>query len=97
MRIWIPIALVLLLSGCSGILEVRDKAFIKGRQFYDDALITAVLWKCRVASVGSIERRYMRTDDTWLLWTEECLAIGAPKIPDRDETEIEALPEVRPE
>lgn len=90
------LVLVLLLSSCGSLLEVRDRTFAKGGQFYDDALVTAILWKCRAASVGSIERRYMRTGDTWLLWTEECLSIGAPEIPDRDESEVEALPEVRP-
>ena len=96
-RIWIPITLALFLSACSGFFDYKDEKLTKGGQFYDAALITAIQWKCRAASVGSIERRYMRTMETWAIWTEECLSINAPEIPDRDEAEVEALPMVRPE
>ena len=96
---WKPIVLVLalFLGACGSLTGVRDQALVKGGQFHDQALVTAILWKCRAASIGSIERRYMRTTEMWRIWTEECLSIDAPEIPDRDEAEIEALPEVRPE
>ena len=84
----------LLLAGCGGLLEFRDEAFQKGGEFYDDALDTAVLWKCRAASIGSVERRYMRTQDTWGLWVNECLSENAPEIPDTDENEVELLPRI---
>lgn len=83
---------LLLLSACTGLIETRDEVFNKGGRYYDNALVTAILWKCRAASVGSIERRYMRTDETWNMWTEECLSIGAPELPDRDEATVQPLP-----
>lgn len=97
--VWKPIVLVLVLflGGCGTLVDVRNTTLTKGGQFYDEALVTAILWKCRAASVGSIERRYMRTVETWRIWTEECLSIGAPEIPARDEIDVETLPEVMPE
>lgn len=91
----IGLVLPLLLGGCGTFVEGRDKTFTKGAQFNDEALNTAVLWKCRAASIGSVERRYMRSQDTWEIWVNECLSDGAPEIPELDEAEVEVLP--RPE
>ena len=77
MKIWIPIALALFLSGCA----YSDALFTRGAKFYDDMLQGAVDVKCRVASGGALQRRYMQTPETWKLWTDECLPGGGSVIP----------------
>lgn len=77
-----PSALVLvlaLLGGCATALS-------KGAEVYDDALQGALAIKCKAASVGSIERRYMQTQETWELWYKECLGSGARLIPELPES-----------
>ncbi len=49
--------MVVLLSGCSTIMKVADKA----ADINDEALISAEFTICSAASVGSIERRYNTT------------------------------------
>ena len=84
MKIWIPFILLLLLSGCG---EFRDLVLQRGGKFYDESLNTAILWKCRASSVGAIGRKYMLTEDTWKMWTDECLGQGAIALPASDDGE----------
>ncbi len=80
-KLWIPIALALALSGCAG-------ALTKGAELYDDALTSALAIKCKVASVGSIERQYMQTQETWELWYKECLGTGVRELPQLPEDRL---------
>ncbi len=94
-KLYIPIfllALLTLLGACSFGAAVRDTAVNQGGKAFDEALITALAVKCKGASIGSIERRYMQTQETWELWYKECLGAGPRIIP-----ELPKGPEPEPE
>ena len=77
-RLWVSFILVLLLSGCAG-------AVSRGATVYDKVLDAAIFTKCKAASVGSIDRRYMQTSEGWELWYRECRGTGnlaAPMLPE---------------
>lgn len=97
LRVIAALGFLLTLTACGSLIAGRDVALHKGGQYYDEVLETAVLWKCRASSVGSVERRYMRTTETWALWTGECLGLNAPELPEGDESMVEELPKLAPE
>lgn len=92
-KLYIPtfIFMLIVLGACS-FGSARDAAFGQGAKVFDEALITALNVKCKGASVGSIERRYMQTQDTWELWYKECLGAGLRLIPELPEA-VEPEPE----
>ena len=57
MRIWKPIALLLLLAGC-GFTSQSEVVKQKGAQAFDAGLANSEWFVCEVASIGSIKRRY---------------------------------------
>ena len=81
-KLWIPLFLALALSACAAYGTAKGVALDKGAKFYDETLQNALVVKCKAASVGSIERRYMQTQETWELWYKECLGSGARTIPE---------------
>ena len=74
--IYIPIVVLLLLvSGCGFTQKgdfARDTALSKGAQAYDEGLDNAELYICTIASVGSVMRRYGRTQATADAWRAIC-------------------------
>lgn len=74
MKLWIPIALML--TGCAAL----DTAKVKGAQLADKVLTEAIFVKCQAASIGSIDRRYMQSPETWALWYGECKTSAVPTM-----------------
>ena len=71
------VALGLFLGGCAAYDAGKVVALDRGATVADEALSTALLVKCRVSTVGAIERRYMGNEQAWKLWTSEWLGDGA--------------------
>ncbi len=66
---------VLLLGGCGFTPQgdvIREAVLSRGAQAYDAGLEGAVTFKCKIASIGAIERRYMGSAESWELWVNEC-------------------------
>ncbi len=51
---------------------VRETALAKGAQAYDEGLDNAEAYICAIASIGSIKRRYGRTQATADAWRAIC-------------------------
>ena len=71
---WMPIFLLLALAGCANLVE-------QGAGTYDKVLNAAIFTKCKAASVGSIDRRYMQTHEGWALWYRECRGASDLRLP----------------
>lgn len=63
---------VLALSGCAEFTAGRAAVIDTGAAVNDEALISAEMVICRAASVGSVERRFMRSPEDWELWNRMC-------------------------
>ena len=79
-KIWQPIFFALLLGACAEFGTALDVAKDKGAKFYDGVLGDAIFVKCRAASIGSVDRRYMQTPETWALWRKECRNSTVPTM-----------------
>lgn len=84
MRHFLALGFVALLAGC-GITDTgdafRDTLLEKGAEVTDQTLDNAIAVKCRISSVGAIQRRYMTSPDEWAKWQKECLPSGEIEIP----------------
>lgn len=74
------LALALILGGCEAFSTGKAVALDKGAKAADAALELAVTTKCRLLTGGAMKRRYMVNAQTWALWTDECLGVGASAI-----------------
>ena len=78
MNWWKPIILavaLLALGGCGFTAwgdTARETVLAKGVQAYDEGLVNAELYICTIASVGSVMRRYGRTQATADAWRDIC-------------------------
>ena len=78
MNWWKPIIVVaaVLLGGC-GITPqgdiIREAVLSRGAEAFDTGLASAEAYICTIASVGSVMRRYGRTQDTANAWRAICL------------------------
>ncbi len=70
---------LLLLSACTGPVATAMKA--RPANLFDSALNAAIFTKCKAASIGSIDRRYMQTQEGWELWYRECRGAGNLYLP----------------
>lgn len=71
-----PLLLLLTLTACGLTSEgnlLRSAVATQGREAAATALDTAIWFKCRGASVGSITDRYGRTAAMAKNWQEECM------------------------
>ncbi len=50
----------------------------------DKVLDAAIFTKCKAATIGAIDRRYMQTREGWELWHLECRGAGVLPLPMRD-------------
>ncbi len=75
------LALLLLLGACTSLV---GQANVSATNIVDTALDTAIYTKCKAATVGSIERRYMQHAAAWELWYQECRGAGALRVPVED-------------
>ncbi len=50
----------------------------------DKVLDAAIFTKCKAATIGSIDRRYMQTHEGWALWHLECRGAGVLPLPMSD-------------
>ena len=77
MKHWLSIAIVLLLlAGCGFTATgdaVRGLATTKGAQAYDEGLENAVWFQCQMASVGSVQRYFGRSEEFASAWRTLCL------------------------
>ncbi|KKM60281.1 hypothetical protein LCGC14_1543440 [marine sediment metagenome] len=73
---WIPIAIaVLVLAGCGFTSQgdaIRDFVKVEGAQAYDEGLSNSEFFICKAASVGSVLRRYGRSEETAAAWRAIC-------------------------
>ena len=77
MNWWKPIIVagVLLLGGCGFTPQgdvIREAVLSKGAQAFDTGLESAEAYICTIASVGSVMRRYGRTQATADAWRDIC-------------------------
>ena len=69
------VALPLALGACGFTPQgdvIREAVLSKGAQAYDAGLEGAEMYMCAIASVGSVMRRYGRTQDTADAWRAIC-------------------------
>ncbi len=68
-----------LLGACTGAVGTLVKA--RPANLFDSALNAAIFTKCKAASIGAIDRRYMQTHEGWELWYRECRGAGDLRLP----------------
>ena len=77
MKRYLMLTLTALLLGGCGITPqgdaIREAVLSRGAQAYDTGLESAEDYICTIASVGSVMRRYGRTQDTASAWRAICL------------------------
>ncbi len=69
------VILVLLLAGCGFTPEgiaARDLVKTVGAQVYDEGLANSEFFICKAASIGSVLRRYARSEETAAAWRTLC-------------------------
>lgn len=76
------IAVVALLAGCEQFTAGEAILLDRGGAAADEALATAEAYICRVATVGSIQRRYMRSADDWEVWNAMCRTDQTMPLPE---------------
>lgn len=80
----LTMAAIVLLSGCAQYTAGSAAALDLGATVNDEALIAAEIVICRAASVGAVERRFMRSQEDWETWNRMCRnddALDLPVVP----------------
>lgn len=80
MRMWIPIALLLLLGACASIDGVKKAMVGKASEVSAQALVDAEWWVCRAASVGSVKDRYGQSAERSQLYKAFCDGDAAANV-----------------
>ena len=82
-RASIYLTAVLLLAGCGFTStgdRIRTGVAEEGAAAYDSGLETAEFFQCRAASVGSVIRRYGKSEELAAAWRTICFGEQAPVI-----------------
>ncbi len=74
---FLSVLALLALSACAAATAIKARP----ANLFDSALNAAIFTKCKAASIGSIDRRYMQTQEGWELWYRECRGAGALPLP----------------
>lgn len=64
----LALALCALLTGCTSLSPFIER----GGEAYDQALVGAEEFQCRIASARSVFDRYARDEKTWAAWLHIC-------------------------